>query len=144
MGIFARDKAQAAAPISSPIEFQPVSVTADELQRIADDWKRAERSFRDDHANKGQQLWAQAQAAVEAKNMNLFVRLGEQMQSQPNMDDLDMKDEIFARIDKSTYTPGMIHVVEMIRIPLEADQTYQPQQVEPETHPFDYQPISQQ
>ncbi len=116
MGIFDREKAQAAAPTLPPLEVQPMSITADQLQAIVDDWKLAEDRLKAELANRGEQLWAQAQAAVAAQNVNEFVRLSELLAQRPNHEQFDLRDAIFTSINKVRYTPAMMNIAEMISV----------------------------
>lgn len=132
MGVFAREKPRAAMPIPTPIDFQTASITVDELQRVVDDWKRAERDVRKHLASRGAQLWAQAQEAVAAHDREEFVRLGELMASHEDIGELDLRDTVFAQINKVQYTSSMLHIAEMMAVSQESNTSKpEPQSAEP-------------
>jgi hypothetical protein len=136
MGIFDREKVQAATPIPTPVE-RLMSVTADQLQCVLDDWKRAEHAVRDEVESRGSQLWAQAQAAVAKQNVDELVRLGELMAaSRPDLEHLDLREAVFARINKFQYTPSMMHIAEMITLSSDSQL--------PSSDAFEYRPTYEQ
>src|SRR5215469_8486624 len=114
MGLFDREKTQTITPSPALIDFQTATVTADELQHIVDDWKRAEREVRAQLDNRGAQFWVQAQAAVAAHDRDELVRLADRMATLKNVDEADLREAIFAHINKVAYTPSMMHIAEMI------------------------------